>query len=880
MAMVLERDVKEEIEQLYKDMDSNYHSYIRIEQLYKYKDVVFSNDSVIDCQNLLNKILTSSVEKYSVVDNKYYEDERLINIQSELISLALDKGGKIDSIGYISFKNLEHHFDLFLNHPVNPISLEKLVERAVMTYRTEDEDGAYKVDTKYTKQKADLLEAAYKVAGASNLLDAIKATNNNVEAIVVMELFNGVVIDDQTLLKLTLKADGVTYNSDNNPVYDLESVMMQRQLLAELFDRGLNIESLSFTELNIEQNHVSVLKLLLEKGLDSRALALHRLYMEDALEVLNLALKDNVKITSLQFITTLFGEGISEEVFKTLISHMGCSIDDVLTPEAVRNDFITQGEKFKEYFDEFFKDVEFDGAVKPLFSEGGTLLHMIVKSDKKELVKYVLENYSYNINALNKLGQTPLFFAQSPEIAEALIEYQADLNIKDSKGDNWISNPSLDLIEYAVANNYLAGDYAERVALSHFSKGNYEHAAKLYKLGFELNVDPREQIVDSIMNGLSNSIEKNKYQVMLNLINKAGINIPNEFSDLLNSVRDDHKSEEFEFLNGLIHKLAQHYINLSKADLVKTLGESEALDAAFSSFDFSQLKLEHADNLELAKITDEFSAYYQIAGKALNILDNDFALEALTINGLRPDPIDRDITVYRGMKVNLSQDDIDSYFKFGHRGFSAGEYQKTLGFYVDQPWNELGGRWEYGGTYSSVEAVWAAHFADGITSSIEAESVLLEIKLPKGSAKICGSWKVEYEVVPSTIYGENIVAIYMLDIYSDKNGKHYQVNKVYQNPYIDSAITPHFKAYEMIKSDPLSIKSYEDLGCKDLPTLIINKSALYESYIDFIERYTSEDFVKDQAKLAEDYFSDREVYVEEFSYLLNDECDLRVECCA
>ena len=623
------------------------------------------------------------------------------------------------------------------------------------------------------------------------------------------------------------------------------------------------------------------MKVLLEAGLDPRALLLHDIDKEDFLEVLNLALENNVKITAFELVSSIFNKEVNLEVFKTIISNINYTMNDKLNSNSVMDEFINQGPKFKEYFDDLTKDVNFEEVLKPLFAENGTILHILTKSDKQELIKFILETYEYNINSLNDLGQTPLFFAQSPEVAQALIEHHADLSIKDKKGNNWISNPSLELIEYAIEKKYLSGDYAERVALSHFAKGNYEHAAKLYKIGFDLDVDPIEQMVDSIINGLQNSIEKNKYQAMLNLINKAGIKIPSEFEHLLYSYGDDHKPEKFEFIYGLIHKLAKHYINLSKAALVKILGASEELDNAFISFDFEALKNIHPNNLELAKITDQFSAYYQIAGKALNILDNDFALEALTINGLRPAPMKEDITVYRGMKVNLSPDDVDSYFKFGHRGFSVGEYQKTLGFYVDQPWNAVGGRWEYGGTYSSVEAVWASKFADGITSSLEAESVLIEMMIPTGAPKICGSWKNEYELIPSTISGENIIAIYTLDIYSDNNGKQYQVNKVHKNPHIDEEITPKFKVYEKIKSDPLAIKTYNELGCKDLPTLgTINKSALYTNYNDFMARYSQENHLNDQIKLMEDFFVDRDLYKEDFIYGISGDCDLKIECCA
>lgn len=865
---------------LNKGADINAFNYIDLEVLEHHHELLLNFPTgPLNIFNFLKHVLLASTTLYDSTSSTYLPDQDKIKVQGELLKIALDRGANIDDVDvYLGIEHLLSHYDLFLNHSVNRISLEKFVKILLSAKLVSHENGKYIVETKYIQERAALVEMAYKTASENKGLDLTAI--DLADILVVEELFDRGTLDDQTILKIILRASGRYETKEGNSWYEIEFVAKQKKLLEELFKRSVSIKSFSYNELNIEYNHVSVLKILLEQGLDPRALLLHSFSSDDILEVLDLAVEQKVKITPFILVLSLLSENVKTEVFVTLLKNSGYGIDYVLIPEIVVDEFIDQGAKFKNYFDNLSQYVEIISAIRPLFVEGGTLLHVLVKSDKRELVKYVLENYSYNINALNDQGQTPLFFAQSPEVAKALIEHESDLSIKDKRGNNWISNPSLELIEYAVENEYLDANYAERVAHSHFTKGNYEHAAKLYKIGFKVNVDPREQVVNSIINGLLNSIEKNKYQALLNLIHKAGIELPREFNYLLRSVRDDHSPEEFGFLNGLIHKLAQHYLNLAKAYLAKDLGSYEGLDYVFETFDFSGLKLRYPDSKVLARINDEFSAYYQIAGRALNILDNDFALEVLTINGLRPDPLQADLVVFRGMKVNLSADDIDSYFKFGHRGFSAGEYQKTLGFNVNQPWNEIGGRWEYGGTYSSVEAILASHFADGITSSIDAESVLLEIRIPSGAPKICGSWKNEYEIVPSTISGEDIVAIYTLEIYRDTDGKHYQVSEVHRNPYIDSAIKPKFKTYEHIKEDPIAIKNYNSLGCVNLPTLIrINKSGLYKDYDDFIERYTSEDFIKDQDKLMQDYFEARELYREDFSYGLRGECDLRIECC-
>ena len=107
------------------------------------------------------------------------------------------------------------------------------------------------------------------------------------------------------------------------------------------------------------------------------------------------------------------------------------------------------------------------------------------------------------------------------------------------------------------------------------------------------------------------------------------------------------------------------------------------------------------------------------------------------------------------------------------------------------------------------------------------------------------------------------------------------MNNALKNPYIDAAIMPSFKDYDQIKSNPAAIKTYDSLGCKELPTVSgINKSGLYKNYTDFMERYTPDDYSSDQAKLVEDYFAGREIYVEDFSYGFVGECDLAIECCA
>ena len=244
-------------------------------------------------------------------------------------------------------------------------------------------------------------------------------------------------------------------------------------------------------------------------------------------------------------------------------------------------------------------------------------------------------------------------------------------------------------------------------------------------------------------------------------------------------------------------------------------------------------------------ISDDFDALYQRLGNALILLDNDFALQALIVNGMLPPPLTEDITVFRGLKASLDGNDINAWFKYGIRAFSNGEYQKFLGYYVNEDWNKTPGRWELGGTYVSLEPSWAAGFAMGFTTALNAESILIEIRLPKGSPCVCGSSKEEHELIPSAIEGNNIVAIYKLDAPNANEASKYRVHHTVKNRYLDDDIEPRYHNGDAIEIDQKAIELYASLGCKDLPT-IGKLSQLYQNYADFLARYTAEDHARDQ----------------------------------
>jgi ankyrin repeat protein len=62
----------------------------------------------------------------------------------------------------------------------------------------------------------------------------------------------------------------------------------------------------------------------------------------------------------------------------------------------------------------------------------------IYSSNNKDIINYLIDK-GIDINAKNKFGQTPLFYAvmynHSPEIIQHFIDQGANINIKDTEGD-------------------------------------------------------------------------------------------------------------------------------------------------------------------------------------------------------------------------------------------------------------------------------------------------------------------------------------------------------------------------------------------------------------------------------------------------------------
>lgn len=368
---------------------------------------------------------------------------------------------------------------------------------------------------------------------------------------------------------------------------------------------------------------------------------------------------------------------------------------------------------------------------------------------------------------------------------------------------------------------------------------------------------------------------------------KAGVSIPASASYLVYNREDGFSATEYSFIDGLLHKLAQYYIDLTKEDFLNNNKEcsgdefEKAVNKAFSPNNsspyesFLEAKNFCPEGNYLQKITNEFDAYYEVLGKALNKFDNHFALQVLTVNGMFPPALNQELRVFRGMVANIDENDVDALFKFSYRAYSVGMYQKHLGYYVNQPWNKAeGARWEFGGTYVTLEPNMGSGFASGITTKLDAESILLEMRLAKGSPEICGPWKVEYELMPSTIEGSDIIAIYFID--KNSKGEHV-VYKQFKNPYIEGSAEPSYKERDVIVKNEEAVANYNSLSCSELSTNDKkHEFTVYSDYEDFLEKYTEKQHHFNEELLLE-YFNLNGYLYEEDSW--SDECNPETMCC-
>lgn len=400
---------------------------------------------------------------------------------------------------------------------------------------------------------------------------------------------------------------------------------------------------------------------------------------------------------------------------------------------------------------------------------------------------------------------------------------------------NVIESVNIELIKILEMKKYLPKDFVFKTIKEHTAKGNFDLAEKfltVFPQYRDIATDDAIDIfVDAIRIGLDQSAEPNKYQAITQLLNKAGIHLSKFYHKLL-EVKDNNEESNFQFINGLAHKLAKYYLSLQEST----------------------------------------SSYKKLANAIIN-LDNDFALEVLTINALLPERFEEDTIVYRGMRIDrLDNDYSEHIFEYGTRAFAVGVFQKILGYSVYTYWNQPSDNiWDFSCTYVSTSASVASRFANFISIDNKERKigVLFEVKLPKNSPKICGSWEKEYELMPSYIQGDNIIAIYNLNFIDGLP----KVTEVYYNS--NSKSIPMYAVGDVIMQDDAQISVFENI-CGGQRNKVLMNEIIYKSEEDFYSKYTKEDYARDQEKLWENYFDDRVLFKEDFFIK---QCNPDIYCC-
>ncbi|MFI4983711.1 MAG: hypothetical protein ACHP6I_00765 [Rickettsiales bacterium] len=630
---------------------------------------------------------------------------------------------------------------------------------------------------------------------------------------------------------------------DGQDIFDLDLINQQIVAFEKLINDGLDINSLSFFDLKIENLHPKTITKLLELGLDPNALIFSEFtYPEDKLELIEqysptLANKWMVLFTALDL-----EWGINDIDSNILLQALILSDFDpnhTYSPEKLLQDLQQVGQKFNDKITK--KGTITAKQIDAALGEHGTLLHILAAGDKLEFMEVLVQQYpNANVNALNAKGQTPLFYAQSPQSIEFLINAGADTQILDYKGNGCFSAASLQTISWLIENKLLTIDNVKSSIYEHLIKGNFEHVSKLLTIAQDTHLEDFDEVqvvIDAIHMGLTNSVEPNKYMALTHLMTKAGIAIPQSHHAKLQVVRDIKDANEFKFFDGLLHKFAKYYLDRNAQE-----------------------------------------NHYKALTGALIELDNEFALEVLTINGISPKPFPQDITVFRGMKFSLDENGIESFFDHGHRGFAIGKNQKILGYYAREPWNpeaNENGHWELGGTYLSLEPKMASGFACGQTASAAAkkeESLLLEARFPQGYPGILGKNYEEYEIVPAYLKGADIIAIYKLQCPAQGSLDVSKVEAVFINPNLADA-APTYKIGDEIVVNQAAIDVHKTLKEQLKPEQIFGRYADAE---DFYAKYSEADFAHDQEMLWQFYFAGRTPYQEDF---FASSCDPDLYCC-
>jgi hypothetical protein len=500
---------------------------------------------------------------------------------------------------------------------------------------------------------------------------------------------------------------------------------------------------------------------------------------------------------------------------------------------------------FPSFYYEYprFKDVEC-GTLAHLIAAKGSkeaMEYLIADKGNKEALEYLIKQ-NIDINATDSSGKTPIFYAANKEIAEFLFANGAKTDVVDNAGNTllhstsdiellkvfsklganqdatnndgqkWYKNKSIkQLIENDLLPNWKEIPELVNNALQ---KGNIIEAAFLENKGGSISYDLRHDIVESIKAGILASNEVNKFQALVGILTKNGIQLPSFLHKYLNDPKDYENTNELEivlnnqFLNALVDKyLAQFELN------------------------------------EGNKCLTEYSKYAVSMSQVVKQIEEDLALEVLAINKLTLVPLTEEHFVYRGLRLTDVEGFISHNFLHGHKALlKTGVH--NFGFHANEPWSKtekVSYSWEFSGNYVSFSKSMAEGFAGGnkgTSSLINSGGVLMQIKVGPETKFVCGRNSVEYELITlSTIPVEAIKSITIVG-----------TGQIISNPnYIESALdnTKPLNEVDMIAN-------YKAMGCEQYVNS--NKEKMknggeLSSYEKFIETLTPAELAEHRKKV-------------------------------
>ncbi len=456
--------------------------------------------------------------------------------------------------------------------------------------------------------------------------------------------------------------------------------------------------------------------------------------------------------------------------------------------------------------------------------EKTSITHIIVSEGYKISLEYLLTK-NININALDSNGKTPIFYAKTQEIIDILIENGARTDVIDNNGnsllhsttDNGLLKKYIDLgVDQSIENNDghewyenkpikqlvendLLPNFREipNLVNLHLQKGNILDADFFYNKGAKLNFDLHHDLVQSLKLGITASKEVNKFQALIAVFNKNGIQLPSFLHKYLNDPKDYESTKELEMV------LSEQFLYQLVDSYILNLG------------------------------TTEYNSYVVEMNQIVKKIEEDLALEVLAINKLMTTPLEQEYFVYRGLKLKDIPQFIDHNFVHGHKVLlKTGVH--NFGFHAKEPWSKtvLGlGNWEFSGNYVSFSKNAAQQFAT--TFGLEDDGVLMKIKISPETKAVCGRNEGEFELITlSTIPADSIKSITLVS-----SGE-----EIFNPNYIESALDSKasHSEYEMIAN-------FKSIGCNEHIRVIkesMNSGGELSSYEKFIETFTPEEYAK------------------------------------